>query len=602
MDTWKSTFMVQRSVVVVALFAVAFQWPSARAAGEPDQQQTQALHALFDAEWEANMRRYPEWATYVGDHRYGDRLYDATPATRAAEFESARQSLARAEAIRRDALSPVDQISLELFMHDQRDSLRFEPFVAYRSMSLGALGGFQSNFAELLGASPVETRPQVEQMLARMAAYPRRVDQELARLREGKALGWVPPRTVLDRVLVQLDAQLAPAPPQGPFFLPFAKLGAGIPAVEQQDLRARGAKAVAEQVLPALQRLRTFVADEYLPAAAPDGALSRYPDGTQVYATLLRLQTTTDLSAAQVHAIGLRELTRLRGEMDAVRREVNFDGDFSQFVKHLNTDPKFFHTSPETLLAGYREIAKRIDPELPRLFAQLPRAPYGVRAMPAHMSPDRAEYYDAPTLDGTRPGWFNANAKAWRSRPIWSMETLVAHEAVPGHHLQFARAVELGELPKFRRGGGYTVFGEGWALYAETLGFELGLYKDPYSRFGHLQAQAFRAARLVVDTGLHALGWSRQQAIDFMVERTGQQLGFVTSEVDRYYSWPGQALAYMIGELKIIELRDRAKAKLGPRFDIRQFHGVVLDQGSVPLPVLERAVDAWITSMANARP
>ena len=437
-------------------------------------------------------------------------------------------------------------------------------------------------------------------MLARMAAYPRRVDQELARLREGMALGWVAPRTVLDRMLVQLDAQLAPAVEQGPFYLPFTKLGAEIPSAERLAFQARGAKAVAEQVLPALRRLRAFVADDYLPAAPPDGALSRYPGGTQVYATLLQLQTATDLGAGQIHAIGLREVARLRGEMDAVQREVGFDGDFTRFVKH--TDPKFFHISPEALLAGYREIAKRIDPELPRLFAQLPRAPYGVRAMPAHMSPDRAEYYDAPTLDGTRPGWFNANAQAWRSRSVWGIKTLVAHEAVPGHHLQFARAVELGELPKFRRGGGYTAYGEGWALYAETLGFELGLYKDPYSRFGHLQAQAFRAARLVVGTGLHALGWTRRQAIDFMVERTGRDVSFVTSEVDRYYSWPGQALAYMIGELKIIELRDRAKAKLGPRFDIRLFHSVVLDQGSVPLPALERAVDAWVRSMANARP
>ena len=355
-------------------------------------------------------------------------------------------------------------------------------------------------------------------------------------------------------------------------------------------------------MLPALRRLRSFVTEAYLPAAPADGALSRYPGGDKVYAALVQSHTTTDLSAAQIHALGRREMARLRGEMEAVLREVRFDGEFAQFVKYLNTDPKFFHTSPQALLAGYREIAKRIDPELPRLFADLPRATYGVRAMPPHMSVDRAEYYDPPTLDGTRPGWFNANVQGYRSRPIWGMETLVAHEAVPGHHLQSARAVELGELPKFRRGGGFTAYDEGWALYAETLGFELGLYKDPYSRFGHLQWQAFRAARLVVDTGIHALGWTREQAIAYMVERTGTAPAFVSSEVDRYYSWPGQALAYMVGELKIIELRDRAKARLGPRFDIRKFHSIVLDQGSVPLPVLERAVDEWIASMANARP
>ena len=286
----------------------------------------------------------------------------------------------------------------------------------------------------------------------------------------------------------------------------------------------------------------------------------------------------------------------LRGEMEAGMKEVKFECDFAAFVKVLNTDPKFFHTGPEALLAGYRDIAKRIDPELPKLFAELPRAPYGVRAMPAHQGSDAAEYYDGSALDGSHPGWFNANAQAWKTRPIWGMETLVAHETVPGHHLQIARAVELGELPKFRRGGGFTVYGEGWALYAETLGFDLGLYKDPYSRFGHLQWQAFRAARLVVDTGIHAMGWSRQRAIDFMVERTGEKPDFVASEVDRYMSWPGQALAYMIGQLKIVELRDRAKVRLGERFDIRKFHQVVLDQGSVPLPMLERAVDDWLAA------
>jgi uncharacterized protein (DUF885 family) len=406
----------------------------------------------------------------------------------------------------------------------------------------------------------------------------------------------VPPRTVLERVLLQIDGQLTADVDKSPFFEPFTRLGKDIPAAEQDVLRDQGRRAITEQVAPALRRLRAFVVDEYLPAAPADGALGRYPDGAAVYAEQVRSNTTTELTPAQIHAIGQRELARLRGEMEAVIREVKFGGDFAAFVQHLNTDPKFFHTGPEALLAGYRDIAKRIDPELPRLFAELPRAPYGVRAMPAHAGSDAAEFYMPPALDGSRPGWFVANAQAWQKRPIWGMETLVAHEAVPGHHLQIARAVELGELPKFRRSAGYTVYSEGWALYAETLGFDLGLYQDPYSRFGHLQWQAFRAARLVVDTGIHALGWSRQQAIDFLVERTGEAADFVASEVDRYTSWPGQALAYMIGQMKIIELRDRAKARLGERFDIRHFHMVVLDQGSVPLPVLERAVDAWVAA------
>jgi uncharacterized protein (DUF885 family) len=563
-----------------------------------DPAQTQRLHALFDARWEAQMQRYPEWASYLGDTRYADRLEDASPAATAAAFAATREALALAQAIPRDALAPVDQVSLDMFVYELNEDLRYEPFAGYRSLSLGALGGFQSQFADLLAIAPVATRVQVEQVLARIAAYPRRVDQELTRLREGVRLGWVPPRNVLERVLVQLDAEVTPAADAGPFFAPFTRLGKDIPAAEQQSLRERAKVAIADQVLVPLRRLRAFVADEYLRAAPDDGAMSRYPQGAEVYAAAVQSQTTTALSAAQIHALGLREMTRLRAEMEAVRREVGFDGDFAKFIEHLNTDPKFFHTSPEALLAGYRDIAKRIDPELPRLFAVLPRAPYGVRAMPAWRSPDNAEYYEGPGLDGSRGGWFNANGAAWRIRPKWAMESLTAHEAVPGHHLQTARALELGELPRFRRGAGYVAYGEGWAVYAETLGFDLGLYKDPYSRFGHLQWQAFRAARLVVDTGIHAFGWSRERAIDWMAERTGRERSFVSSEVDRYYSQPGQALGYMIGALKIIELRDRAKQKLGARFDIRLFHGVVLDQGAVPLPVLERAVDAWVAAVA----
>jgi uncharacterized protein (DUF885 family) len=404
----------------------------------------------------------------------------------------------------------------------------------------------------------------------------------------------VPPRTVLERVLAQLDQQLSGEPDQGPFFEPFTRLGGDIPEAERSALRERARRSIVDGVVPAVRRLRAFVADEYLPRSPADGALAGYPDGAAVYAEQVRTSTTTELTPAQIHAIGLREVERLRREMDAVMKEVRFDGDFAAFVRYLNTEPKFFHKDSEALLAGYRAIAKQIDPELPRLFAELPRAPYGVRAMPADLSADTAAFYSGPALDGSRAGWFNASGKAWNKRPIWGMETLVAHEAVPGHHLQVARAIERGELPKFRRSGGYNAYSEGWALYAETLGFDLGLYRDPYSRFGHLQAQAFRAARLVVDTGMHSLGWSRQRAIDYMVERTGQDEPYVVSEVDRYLSWPAQALGYMIGELKIIELRDRAKARLGERFDIRRFHMVVLDQGSVPLPVLERAVDEWI--------
>lgn len=589
-----------KRLLAALLLCTSLLTPSHAAEAVADAAETARLHALFDASWERLMRTYPGWATFVGDDRYGDRLEDASREAIAANFDAARRDLAQARAIQRDLLSAKDRVSLDVFIYNIDDDLRMEPFVGFRSMSMGALDGFQSHFAHLLQASPTAQRKQAEQILARFAAYPRRVEQELALLREGLSLRWVPPRSVLERVLAQIDGQLPADIDQNPFFEPFTRLGKDIPAAEQAALRTQARLAIAESVTPAMRKLRAFVADEYLPAAPADGALSSYPGGAAVYAARVRTHTNTDLSPAQIHAIGLRELARIRGEMHAVMREVKFDGDFAAFVRHLNTDPKFFHTSPEALLAGYREIAKRIDPELPKLFAELPRAPYGVRAMPPHMSSDRADYYSGPALDGSKPGWFNANAQAYQKRPTWAMETLVAHEAVPGHHMQNARARELGELPKFRRSAWYTAYGEGWALYAETLGFDVGLYKDPYSRFGHLQWQAFRAARLVVDTGIHALGWGRQQAIDFMVERTGENPAFVSSEVDRYISDPGQALAYMIGQLKIVELRDRAKAALGERFDIRRFHMVVLDQGAVPLPVLEQAVEGWVAAGGGA--
>ena len=555
-----------------------------------------ALHALFDAAWQANMQRYPEWATFVGDNRYGDRLYEASPASETEAYAASRRFLQQAEAIDTSALSAKDRSSLALFIFGLRDDLAFEPLLGYRRLTLGAIGGFHTQFAGVLRASPAGTPAQAGQVLTRMAAYPRRVDQEITRLAQGMALGWAAPRPVITRVLATLDKQLAATGEVSPYFEPFTRLGSDIPAPEQAVLRARALQVIADQVLPAQQRLRDFVAGRYAAAAPAAGNLSGRPGGAAAYAHAARSQTTTDLAPAQIHAIGHREVARLRGEINQVMRDMAWTGDFASFVQHLNTDPKYFLPSGEALLAAYRDIGKRLDPELPKLFAELPRAPWGVRAMPADAGPDAAENYSGPALDGSRAGWFNANAVGYKTRPSWRLETLVAHEAVPGHHLQAARAIELGELPKFRRSGGYVAFSEGWALYAETLGFQLGLYKDSASRFGHLQWQMMRAARLVVDTGLHQLGWSRQQAIDYLLAQTGMDRGFVESEVDRYTSWPGQALGYMIGQLKIIELRDRARTALGPHFDIRRFHMAVLDQGAVPLSVLDRQLDDWIAS------
>jgi uncharacterized protein (DUF885 family) len=585
---------------ILAAFLALFISFAAHAAGDP--QESRVLHALLDRQWEDASKRFPEWSTTRGDYRYNDRLTDASAEAVAAYDAQVHRWLNEAKAIHRERLESTDRVSLDLFIGELERHVQREAFPGYRSLRLGALGGLQSDLAELMLVSPVDTREHVDQLLRRLAAYPAYMDQQIDAMRRGMALGWVPSQAVLARVIAQIDEELPADVRRGPYYVPFRNLGADIAAGERTALQEAGAAAIERHIVPAMRKLRAFVADEYMKKAPANGAFQGYPDGARVYEMVVRHQTTTSLAPAQIHAIGVRELASIRAEMEGIMRGTQFKGDFAQFIAYLNTDPKFFHSGPDALLAGYRDIAKRIDAELPRLFAELPRVPYGVRAMPSYQGPDAAEYYDSPPSDGSRAGFFTANALGWKSHPIWRMATLTAHEAVPGHHLQIARGLELRGLPQFRRNGGYVAYIEGWGVYAETLGREIGLYNHPYSLFGHQQWRAFRAARLVVDTGIHSMGWSRQQAIDFMVERTGMDRGFVTAEVDRYTSGPGQALGYMIGALKIAELRERAKAQLGSRFDVRRFHNAVLDQGALPLDVLERIIDEWIAAERAAPP
>ena len=583
-----------------AALLLAAALPASAATPPPRSPAARALHELFDRHWEDSARDSPEWATFRGDHRYGGRLSDASPAAFAARDARLQRTLDEARALSTEGFSDTDRLSHAVFVYQLEQGLRLQPFDGYRRLSLGSLWGFQGFLAGLMRVSPAARTADAEMILARFAAYPQRVALEIERLRGGLLLGWVSPRPVLQRSLGQLDALLAGELRRSPFFEPFARQGGGFSAAERTALQTRAEAAIREQVLPPMQALRRFIVDEYLPKAPAEGGLWRYPGGVEVYAAVARNSTTTALTPQQLHDMGRRELLRIHEEVRAVMRELRFEGSFAQFVAFAN-QPQHFHASPQALLDDYRAIAKRIDPELPRLFAELPRAPYGIRPMPDHLGPGAADNYTAPPTDGTQPGWFNANVLGYLRKPKWSLATLVAHETVPGHHLQSARARELGELPAFRRQGGFTAYSEGWALYAETLGLQIGLYEDPLDRFGHLQMQALRAARLVVDTGLHALGWTRQQAIDFMLEQTGDSEVFVSSEVDRYLSQPGQALAYMVGQLKIFEMRDRARAALGERFDLRRFHNALLDGGALPLAVLEREIERW-TAAERARP
>jgi uncharacterized protein (DUF885 family) len=393
----------------------------------------------------------------------------------------------------------------------------------------------------------------------------------------------------------QIEGQIAEDPGASPFFKPFGSLPEELPEAERARLVELGKKAIAESMTPALKKLAAFIKETYLPACRKDIGASSLPDGEAYYQYAIKRHTTTTLSAREIHEIGKREVARIRKEMEAIIRQVGFTRSFQEFLAYLRTDPRFYYTKADELVAGYSYIAKQSDGKLPELFAELPRTPYGVRVIPGYEAPAQTTaYYQPSASDGSRAGLFMINTYKLETRPKYEMEALTLHESVPGHHLQIARAQELNGLPEFRRNAGYTAYVEGWGLYAESLGSEMGFYADPYSRFGQLTYEMWRACRLVVDTGMHAFGWSREQAIDLMKENTAKTENDIIVEVDRYIVWPGQALAYMIGSLKIKELRAKASKELGARFDVRKFHNAVLDDGPWPLDLLDERMTAWI--------
>jgi uncharacterized protein (DUF885 family) len=405
----------------------------------------------------------------------------------------------------------------------------------------------------------------------------------------------------MQRVPTQIERQIVSDPEKSGFYGPYREIPTSVPAADQKRLRAAAKEAITNKVIPSYKKLKEFFVNEYLPACFDQVGVWQRPNGDKAYAFYTREYTTTDLTPDQIHEMGLKEVARIKAEMDAVKEKTGFKGTMPEFFNFLRTDPQFFYKSGDELLTSYRARAKRIDPMLVKLFKTLPRLPYGVEPIPAIEAPDTTTaYYNAGSADGTRPGTYFVNLYKPETRPKWEMMALSLHESVPGHHLQVARAFELGEIPKFRRYGYLSAFGEGWGLYAESLGDEMGLYADPYDKFGQLTYEMWRAVRLVVDTGMHAKHWSRQQAIDYFMQNAAKTEQDVVNEVDRYIAWPGQALAYKIGQLKIKELREKATRELGPKFDLREFHDVVIGSGGVPLDVLEGLVDKWIASKRSA--
>ena len=553
------------------------------------------LHELFDREWERDLADSPLNATYLGDRRYNDRLPDISPAAEDARAAADARVLDDLARIPRDSLPPAEQLNYDLFRHEYETRKAARPFhPEYYSIEAGTGPQSLNELAELVS---FETVADYETWLRRMRAIPAYLDQYGERLRRGAKEKRTQPRAVMERVLEPLAKQVTEKPEDSPFFERFRSYPASIAQADRDRLTAEARRVIGESVIPAYRRFQAVFRDEYLPATRDSVGLWDTPDGREHYRFLARYHTTTALTPEEIHAIGLKEVARNRGEMQKVMDEVGFKGSLTDFFQHLRTDPQFYYKTGDELFRAYAYIVKMIDPELPRLFGKLYRTPFGLRPIPANSAPNTTTaYYQGPSLDGSRPGYYYVNLYRPEVRPKYEMEVLSVHEAAPGHHLQIALAQEQADVPVFRRAGGFTAYIEGWGLYSERLGYDLGLYKDPYSRFGQLTYDQWRAVRLVVDTGLHAMQWTRQQAIDYFIANAAKTEADIVNEIDRYISNPGQALAYKVGQLKLLELRARAEQALGSRFDIRAFHDTVLATGPVPLDILERTVDGWIAA------
>ena len=562
---------------------------------------SQALHELFREAWERDLREDSLAATYYGDHRFDDTWPDLSPQAIAEREAGERATLQRVRAIDRGTLTPEDRLDAQLFERiylERVEQQRFKPYI-YAIFSRDGLQTLNET-TELIAFDKLQDYERWLLRLKRLGTY---LAQCTAVLQTGIREHRMQARAVLERSAAPLAALARPDVDANPFFAPFRHIPDSIPAADRARLLEEARAAMTDVVIPAYQRLDRFFLKQVLPAARAHDGIWDTPDGDAFYRERIAFYTTTQMTADQIHEIGLSEVHRIRAEMDRVIAQIGFKGTFPQFLKFLRTDPRFYYKTPEELLDGYRVIAKRIDPELVKLFGHLPRMPYGVRPIPATSAPNTTTaYYQGPAADGTRAGYYYVNLYRPEVRPKYEMEVLTSHEAVPGHHLQISIASELGNLPEFRRDAEFTAFVEGWGLYAESLGEEMGLYTDPYSRFGKLTYEMWRAVRLVVDTGMHAKHWTRAQAIDYFRANAAKTDADIVNEVDRYIAWPGQALAYKVGELRFKALRAESKRALGAAFDIREFHDTVLGSGPLPMDVLEGVVHDWIKRKQSGQP
>ena len=554
---------------------------------------TKALHDLFSREWEYDLRESPTRASQMGDRRWNDQWADMSLAAIQRRHEHDRQVLAELEKIDRAKLSRVEQLNYDLFRKSTELAIEEFKFRWYL-VPLNQRGGIQTQ-NELADSLRFTTVKDYEDWIARLKAFPAFMDQNIALMREGIRAKMLLPEVIMQRIPAQIDRQIVSTPDASPFYKPFKRFPASIAVADQERLMKEAMAAVGSNIIPSYRNFKKFFVEEYLPATYKEVGAWQMPEGAALYSFLVRKYTTTNTTPEEVHARGLSEVKRIRAAMQEVMDQVGFKGTLAEFFAFLRTDKRFYYNTPEELFAAYQAISKRIDPHLVKVFRTLPRMPYGVEPIPSAIAPDTTTaYYRQPAADGSRAGTYFVNLFQPLSRPKWEMMALSLHEAVPGHHLQIALAQEQGDIPNFRRFGGYTAFVEGWALYAESLGEDMGLYDDPYAKFGQLAYEMWRAVRLVVDTGIHQMHWTRKQAIDYFMENCPKQELDIINEIDRYIAWPGQALAYKTGQLKIKELRERSSRDLGSKFDVREFHEIVLGSGAVPLDVLERNVVEWI--------
>lgn len=580
-----------------ALFAAQTPFEQAcdrLAAGQGDD--ARRLHELFKVDWDYAMHESPEFATLVGYPGLNDRWSDLSLEAIARRKRELNAPIKVLESIKRANLTPIDQLNYDLFSKNQNQALEGAHYPR-EYLSISQMDGIQQEVARILDMAPQKNAKDYHDILARIESAAVLIDQTLGLLKKGLELRVTPPRIILRDVPDQIKNQMIEDPEQNPILRPFRSFPPSIPEADRGRLRKQAEAALKEKIIPAFGRLHDFFVTNYLPHCREAVSMANLPEGKEWYEFNVRASTTTKLTPPQIHELGLSEVKRIRQEMDALIEQTGFKGSFEEFSKFLRSDPKFYYTNADDLVRAYRDIAKRADPELAHVFGKLPRLPYGVKEIPAYAAKSQTTaYYEPGSPAAGRPGWYMVNTYALDTRPKWEMEALSLHEAVPGHHLQIALAQEMEDAPEFRKHGGYTAFVEGWGLYSESLGGEMGFYKDPYMKFGQLTYEMWRAIRLVVDTGMHAKGWSRDQAIQYFMANSSKTEHDITVEIDRYIAWPGQALAYKIGELRLKGLRAQAERELGDKFDIRVFHDQVLDQGAMPLDILEKRIRDWIGS------